>query len=48
MVPIAARYGMKVLQGAWVSNNPVKTQVQVEAALALAERYPIRFGHRRR
>ncbi|RDV01140.1 beta-(1-6) glucans synthase [Undibacter mobilis] len=40
VVPIAARYGMKVLQGAWVSNNPVKTQVQVEAALALAERYP--------
>lgn len=40
VVPIAARYGMKVLQGIWVSNNPVKTQLQVEAALALAERYP--------
>lgn len=40
VVPIAARHGMKVLQGIWVSNNAVKTQVQVEAALALAERYP--------
>lgn len=40
VVPLAARYGMKVLQGAWVSNNPVKTQIQAEAALALAERYP--------
>jgi len=40
VVPIAARYGMKVLQGIWVSNNPVKTQLQVEAALSLAERYP--------
>ncbi len=40
VVPIAARYGMKVLQGIWVSNNAIKTQLQVEAALALAERYP--------
>jgi exo-beta-1,3-glucanase (GH17 family) len=40
VVPLAAKYGMKVLQGAWVSNDPVKTQTQVEAALALAERYP--------
>lgn len=40
VVPIAARHGMKVLQGIWVSNDAVKTQVQVEAALALAERYP--------
>ncbi|MFA6265254.1 MAG: beta-(1-6) glucans synthase [Pseudolabrys sp.] len=40
VVPIAARYGMKVLQGAWVSNDPVKTKVQIEAALGLAERYP--------
>lgn len=40
VVPIATRYGMKVLQGIWVSNNPVKTQLQVEAALTLAERYP--------
>ena len=40
VVPVAAKYGMKVLQGAWVSNNPVKTQLQVDAALSLAERYP--------
>ena len=40
VVPLAAKYGMKVLQGAWVSNNAVKTQLQVDAALALAERYP--------
>lgn len=40
LVPIAARYGMKVLQGAWVSNNAAKTQLQIDAALAVAERYP--------
>lgn len=40
VVPIAARYGMKVLQGIWVSNSPDKTRIQVDAALALAERYP--------
>ncbi len=40
VVPLAAKYGMTVLQGAWVSNNAVKTQLQVETALALAERYP--------
>ncbi|MBS0535363.1 MAG: beta-(1-6) glucans synthase [Proteobacteria bacterium] len=40
VVPIAKRYGMKVLQGAWVSNDPVKTRMQIDAALAIAERYP--------
>lgn len=40
VVPIAKRYGMEVLQGAWVSNDPVKTRIQIDGALALAERYP--------
>ena len=40
VVPIAKRYGMQVLQGAWVSNDPVKTRIQIDAALAIAERYP--------
>ena len=40
VVPIAKRYGMQVLQGAWVSNDPVKTRIQIDGALALAERYP--------
>jgi len=40
VVPLAAKYGLKVLQGAWVSNNPDKTRRQIDAALALAERYP--------
>ncbi len=40
VVPIAKRYGMQVLQGAWVSSDPVKTRIQIDAALAIAERYP--------
>lgn len=37
---IAARHGMKVLQGLWISNNAAKTKEQVDGAVALANRYP--------
>ena len=37
---IAAKYGLKVLQGFWLSNDPVKNQLQIETAVALANRYP--------
>jgi exo-beta-1,3-glucanase (GH17 family) len=37
---IAAKHGLKVLQGFWVSNDPAKNRVQLEATVALANRYP--------
>ena len=37
---IAARHGLKVLQGLWLSGMPNKNRVQVETAMALANRYP--------
>jgi exo-beta-1,3-glucanase (GH17 family) len=40
VVPIAARLGMKVLQGFWISNNAEKTRIQFEAAVGIANRYP--------
>ena len=37
---IAARHGMKVMQGLWLSSHPEKNRVPVESAVALANRYP--------
>lgn len=37
---IAAKFGLKVMQGLWISSNPQKTQEQIEGAVALANRYP--------
>ena len=37
---IAAKHGMKVMQGLWLSNNLLKNQFQVETAVALAKKYP--------
>ena len=37
---IAARHGLKVIQGLWLSSHPEKNQVQIETAVALANRYP--------
>ena len=39
---IAARHGLKVMQGLWLSSHPDKNRVQIETAVALANRYP---GH---
>jgi exo-beta-1,3-glucanase (GH17 family) len=36
----ARRYGLKVLHGVWVSNNPEKTRRQVATSVALAKTYP--------
>jgi exo-beta-1,3-glucanase (GH17 family) len=36
----AQKYGMKVLLGAWVSSNPVNTQLEIEQLIAAANRYP--------
>ena len=37
---LARRYGLKVIQGLWLSREADKNRVQVEAAVALAKRYP--------
>ena len=37
---IAARHGLKVLQGLWLSSHADKNRVQIETAVALANRYP--------
>jgi len=40
VVPIAAKLGLKVLQGFWISNNAEKTRAQFEAAVRIANQYP--------
>ncbi len=40
ITPIAARHGLKVLQGLWLSSNPAKNREQVDTAIALANQYP--------
>ena len=40
VVPIAAKHGLKVLLGVWLSNDPVKNKWQIDTAVALADRYP--------
>ncbi len=37
---IAARHGLKVMQGLWLSSQPDKNRVQIETAVALAKAYP--------
>ena len=37
---VAARHGLKVLQGLWLSSHADKNRVQIETAVALANRYP--------
>ncbi len=37
---IAQKLGLKVLQGIWLSNNPEKSRIQIEAGIDLANRYP--------
>jgi glucan 1,3-beta-glucosidase len=41
---IAARHGLKVLQGLWLSSHANKNRVQIETAVALANRYPETVG----
>ena len=40
IVPLAARAGMEVLLGIWIQRDEAANRVEIEAALALAERYP--------
>ena len=40
VAPIAAKLGLKVLQGFWLSNNAAKNKIQADTAVELANRYP--------
>ncbi len=40
VVPLAAKHGLSVLMGVWLSKQPEKTREQVDAAVRLAEKYP--------
>jgi exo-beta-1,3-glucanase (GH17 family) len=37
---LAAKHGMKVLQGIWLSSKPDKNRLQIENGIALANKYP--------
>src|SRR5581483_2113670 len=37
---IAAKYGLRVMQGLWLSSHPAKNYYQIETAIALANKYP--------
>jgi exo-beta-1,3-glucanase (GH17 family) len=37
---IAAEHGLKVLQGLWLSSDPVKNRQEIDNAVAIANRYP--------
>jgi glucan 1,3-beta-glucosidase len=37
---IAARHGLKVLQGLWLSSDPIKNRTQIADAVRLADQYP--------
>ena len=40
VAPLAAKHGLRVLLGLWLSNHPEKNRYQIETAVALANRYP--------
>lgn len=40
VAPIAARYGLEVIQGIWLGRNLPDNRLEIEAALELARRYP--------
>jgi glucan 1,3-beta-glucosidase len=37
---LAAKHGLKVLQGLWLSSDPAKNRSEIDNAVALANRYP--------
>jgi len=40
VVPLAAKHGLKVLMGIWLSKKPEKTREQIDIAVKLASEYP--------
>ena len=39
VAPLAGKHGLKVMQGLWLSSHPEKNRVQIETAIALANRH---------
>jgi len=37
---LAAKHGLKVMQGLWLSSDPEKNRYQIETAIAIANKYP--------
>jgi len=37
---LAAKHGLKVMQGLWLSSDPEKNRYQIETAVAIANKYP--------
>jgi len=37
---LAAKHGLKVMQGLWLSSNPEKNRFQIETAVTIANKYP--------
>ncbi|HET9716493.1 MAG TPA: beta-(1-6) glucans synthase [Pseudolabrys sp.] len=37
---VAAKHGLKVIQGLWLSSNPEKNRYQIDTAVALANKFP--------
>lgn len=37
---VAAKHGLKVLQGLWLSSDPVKNRQEIDTAVSIANRYP--------
>src|SRR5262245_16763632 len=40
IAPLAQRHGLKVLQGLWLGPDPAFNRLQIDTAVALANRYP--------
>jgi glucan 1,3-beta-glucosidase len=40
VIPIASRYGLKVLQGIWLGRDPVFNRAQIATAVDVVNRYP--------
>ncbi|TCT02883.1 beta-1,6-glucan synthase [Aquabacter spiritensis] len=40
VAPLARKYGIKVLQGVWLGSNPEKNRAEIDAAVAVAQKYP--------
>ena len=40
VVPLARKHGLKVFQGIWLGSNPAQNRAEIDAGIALAQKYP--------
>ncbi|OYX11362.1 MAG: beta-1,6-glucan synthase [Rhizobiales bacterium 32-66-8] len=40
VVPLARKHGLKVFQGIWLGSNPAQNRAEIDAGVALAQKYP--------